>query len=211
MRRTYQCGELLGQPSLLQLPSLPGECQQQAKIWFMQKTYGNLGLSVVGFTLLNASAGFSCSCLLGGLQALVCGSKDLEILTIDSQFAPQCGVLRASRPLHRQRVWSGEHRPHLLQSLPRSEHCGQPWPSWRQSTDVLLVSLAEILEKLVQTYLSLSVVSFALLDLSTGSESGQESIILILFDFLFGQGAASGFGSSRFLGSNLWGNVSFIS
>jgi hypothetical protein len=166
-----------------------------------------LGLSVVGLTLLNASAGFSCSCLLGGLQALVCDSKDLEILTIDSQFAPQCGVLRASRLLRREQVWSGEHRPHLPQSLPRSEHCGQPWqpwPFWRQSTEVLLVSPAEILENF-QTYLSLSVVSFALLNLSTRSESGQESIILILFDFLFGQGAASGFGSLRFLGGNLWG------
>jgi len=54
-----------------------------------------------------------------------------------------------------------------------------------------------------QTYLCLGVVSLAGLDLSTGSEAGQESVVLILLDLLFGQGTASSLSGFGFLSSNL--------
>lgn len=51
--------------------------------------------------------------------------------------------------------------------------------------------------------LRLSVVSLAGLDLSTGSEAGQESVVLILLDLLFGQGTTSSLSGFGFLSSNL--------
>jgi hypothetical protein len=52
--------------------------------------------------------------------------------------------------------------------------------------------------------LRLSVVSLASSDLSTGSEGGQESVILIFLDLLFGQSAASSLGGFGLLGGDLF-------
>jgi hypothetical protein len=46
-------------------------------------------------------------------------------------------------------------------------------------------------------------VSLASSDLSTGSEAGQESVILIFLDLFFGQGTASSLSGFGFLSSNL--------